>query len=86
MIATDGRTDSCDIQCQFCGVTYSMLYNRKDMVDWLSGSKFIQDAMPYLSDNERELFISGTCGDCFTKLFSRVDSEDDDMYNKENEE
>jgi len=73
MIATDGRTDSCNVQCRLCGRTYSLLYNRQDMVDWLNGSLFIQDAMPYLSASERELLISATCGDCFDKLFPAPD-------------
>jgi len=45
------------------------MYNRSDMLDWLSGQGFIQDVMPYLSDAERELLLSKTCGDCFDKLF-----------------
>ncbi len=69
MIATDGRSDNCRVQCRMCGLTYSLIYNREDMIDWLSGSMFIQDALPYLSASERELLISGTCEDCFEVLF-----------------
>ena len=48
---------------------YSIIYNREDMVDWLSGKGFIQDSLPYLTMDERELLISRTCGNCFDKMF-----------------
>jgi hypothetical protein len=74
MIVTDGRTDHCTIRCESCSNLYTMMYNREDMTDWLSGSLFIQDAMPYLSDNERELLLSGICGECFEKFFPSIDN------------
>jgi len=46
-----------------------MLVNPKDLSDWKSEKKYIQDAMPYLSDSEREILISKTCGECFDKMF-----------------
>jgi hypothetical protein len=49
------------------------MYNREDMVSWLSGSGYIQDIMDYLTPAERELLISGTCGKCFDTLFSPLD-------------
>lgn len=73
MVAFADRDTSSVIQCRNCGVTYSLLYNHEDMVDWLSGSIFIQDAMPYLSPSERELLISGICGDCFDEIFVAPD-------------
>lgn len=69
----DNRTDIADVRCQMCGQYYQIFYNREDMADWLSGSMFIQDAMPYLTPGERELFISGTCDPCFDLLFSHLD-------------
>ena len=44
------------------------MVNLHDMGRWQNGS-LIQDAMPYLSADERELLISGTCGTCFDKMF-----------------
>jgi hypothetical protein len=70
----DNRTDIADVRCQMCGQYYQIFYNREDMVDWLSGSLLIQDAMPYLTSGERELFISGTCGTCFDVMFSHLDN------------
>jgi len=77
MVAFADRDTATNVQCRMCGVTYSLLYNREDMVDWLSGSLFIQDAMPYLSAGERELLISGTCDSCFSEMFG-IDNEEDE--------
>jgi len=64
------RSDHCIIPCKFCGKSYLITYSRYDMVEWLSGSKTIQDAMPYLSADEREILISDTCGSCFDALYT----------------
>jgi hypothetical protein len=40
-----------------------------DIADWKMGSGLIQDLMPYLSEGERELLISGFCGSCFNQIF-----------------
>lgn len=73
MVCAVNADDVCRIQCRMCGTVYAIMYNREDMVDWLSGQGFIQDIMPYLTDAERELFISKTCGNCFDKLFPPMD-------------
>ena len=39
-----------------------------DYEAWENG-KLIQDVMPYLSADEREVLISGICGPCFDKMF-----------------
>jgi hypothetical protein len=53
-----------------------MLVNPKDLSDWKSEKKYIQDAMPYLSDSEREILISKTCGECFDKIFPQENTEE----------
>jgi hypothetical protein len=40
----------------------------------------IQKAMPYLTADEREMFISGTCSDCWDKLFP--ESDEDELTNE----
>lgn len=73
---SDNRNDYVTVVCVHCGDMYTMFYNREDMVDWLSGSLPIQDAMPYLTANERELLLSGTCGHCFDEMFSMLDNDE----------
>jgi hypothetical protein len=43
---------------------------------WQSGD-YIQDALPMLSADERELLISGICGHCFDTMFCEEEPEDD---------
>lgn len=65
-----------DIQCCMCRHWYTVIVNRHDLNDWLSGSRPIQDALDYLSPSEREILLSQTCGDCFNELFPPLDSDD----------
>ena len=64
------------IPCVQCGQEFTVYVSSQDMRDWLAGSGYIQDLMPYLSPAERELLISGTCGPCFDSMFS-LDMDDD---------
>ena len=70
MIVKQGH-QPCDMiqaTCRKCKVSAEMPVNRQDVADWREG-KYIQDAMPYLSADEREILVSGICGDCFDKMF-----------------
>lgn len=60
---------SCNAFCKKCGREFVVMFNNDDMIDWLSGSLPIQSALPYLSANERELLLSGICGQCFDEMF-----------------
>lgn len=53
--------------CNFCGETNVISANPKDIKKWQNGA-LIQDAIPYLNRNQRELLISGMCGKCFETL------------------
>jgi len=74
------RCEYAFITCKMCNRRFLITYNREDMLSWLTRSEFIQDAMPYLTDGERELLISQTCSDCFDILFppleETVDNDD----------
>ena len=54
--------------CRKCNDQVEMKVNIDDVTAWENG-KLIQDAMPYLTPDEREVLISGTCGPCFDKMF-----------------
>ena len=66
---------SYDIVCKSCGQEYNILANQKDVLDWMEGHKYIQDALAYLSSAERELFISQTCNTCWTEMYG-IDDDD----------
>lgn len=53
--------------CRLCKKKYMVEVNIEDYYRLLIGDGNIQDIFPYLSSGERELMISGTCGECFKK-------------------
>ena len=57
-----------NVACNVCNDSVTLTVNPVDGIQWQQG-KFIQDAMPYLDADERELLISNTCGTCFEKMF-----------------
>ena len=54
--------------CRVCKNQVEMQVHIEDVTAWENG-ELIQNAMPYLSADEREVLISGTCGPCFYRLF-----------------
>jgi len=62
--------------CRYCQVDHIVMADQMDVANWENGA-LIQDALDYLTADERELFISGTCGACYDKMFP-PDSEYDD--------
>lgn len=56
--------------CKTCGQVIEMEVNEKDLVMYHAGVKKVQDAFPYLTPAEREMFVSGICGDCFDAMFA----------------
>ena len=72
MVALTGRNDEVTAVCRMCRTPHTLLVNINDVADWQRG-KYIQDAMPYLSADERELLISNTCGVCWAEMFGECD-------------
>ena len=60
------------ITCQLCDMVHELTVNVKGFACWNAGES-IQDALPELSADDRELLISGTCGTCFDELFPTED-------------
>ena len=54
-------------KCPSCDKEYFIVVRAQDYADWVNG-KLIQDAMPYLPKEERELLISGICNACFKEM------------------
>ncbi len=54
--------------CPICGKAHDIEVNEIDYLDWADGM-LVQDAFPYLTANEREMFISGICPDCWARMF-----------------
>ena len=67
MVSTNLHTH--EVTCNECLGRFAIICDRKDLEAWLSGEKYIQDALNYLSAGERELLLSNTCDSCFKKMF-----------------
>lgn len=58
--------------CERCGTVHELVVQKSDIRRVVDGMH-IQEAMPYLTSNQRELMISGICGDCFDEIFKEGD-------------
>jgi len=54
--------------CNHCDHTEEITFGFEDYADWKDGG-LIQNTLDYLTPDEREMMISGTCGKCFDKFF-----------------
>jgi hypothetical protein len=61
------RPDELPVRCQHCLKRFVLRVNQADVTAWIKGT-LIQKAMPYLTDDERELLISETCSECWEKI------------------
>ena len=74
MVSNVTRPNKLWATCNRCKGQTEMMVNINDYTAWEndrgnSGGLLIQDAMPYLTVDEREVLISGTCGGCFDEMF-----------------
>ena len=60
--------ENITLHCCKCGEPVSLSVNREDIESWIGG-KLIQDAMPYLTTDEREMLKTKICGKCWEKMF-----------------
>jgi hypothetical protein len=68
------------VKCRICRQPVVVEVDMIDIAKWQNGM-LIQNAMPYLTADEREMFISGTCSDCWDKLFP--ESDEDELTDEE---
>ena len=57
-----------EVYCRFCGTINYVEVEWPDYWDWQYGMP-AQDAFPYLTPDEREMLISGTCPKCWDEIF-----------------
>ena len=61
-------------KCPFCSSSEYFEADWELFSEWVCGMGYIQDALPNLTSQDRERFLSGICGECWHEHFS----EDDD--------
>lgn len=57
-------------KCDMCKADSRFTIPETEWLAWTQGDQHIQNAIKSLSEDDRELLISGTCGKCFNQLFS----------------
>ena len=57
-----------EVTCRSCSKNHSIKVPSEGHEEWMQGA-LIQNALPELSEGERELLISGTCDDCWDEMF-----------------
>ena len=62
--------------CPYCHKEYIVNVEEQDYSDW-TYKRLAQECFPYLSSAERELLISGTCKECWNKMFKSFEENDD---------
>lgn len=63
------QTGIVEVECVNCKTKHTIIVPVAGYKKWASGQAKIQDAMPGLTEDERELLISNVCPACWDKLF-----------------
>ena len=63
-------------QCRTCHQYHVILVAENDFTAW-KGGKYVQDAFPYLSKEDRELLISKTCNRCWYEMFGDCNEQEE---------
>lgn len=57
-------------QCPMCLRINTLTVPKEGYSLWLNRRALIQDALPNLTDNEREMLKTGICPRCWNKIFN----------------
>lgn len=71
----DGKLE-VDTTCPLCQKPHRVSVAATEYWSWMAGIISVQAAFPELSNAEREMLITGTCGPCWDEMFP---PEDDDQ-------
>ena len=58
------------LECVQCSQERTIEASPRDVESWRDG-ELIQNAMPYLNEDQREMFISGVCPQCWFKMYGK---------------
>lgn len=62
-------TGVVEVECIMCHTKHTILVPTAGYTKWAKGQAKIQDALPGLTDDERELLMSNICPTCWDKMF-----------------
>ena len=66
-----------EVRCIHCQTNHIIPVDHTGYIQWIQGA-LIQQVLPGLSEDQRELLISRTCGECWDDMFSEEDEEQSD--------
>lgn len=55
-------------ECDQCGATQKIEVPFSEWESW-TGGEYIQNSLTSLTEEQREMFLSGTCASCWDKMF-----------------
>lgn len=58
-----------ELTCQCCRKKVVVKVPLEGYLRWRNGLQHIQDAMPQVSEGDREMLVSGICESCFDGIF-----------------
>jgi hypothetical protein len=61
--------------CFHCGDESWFRITEKEYKAWVTNDGYIQDVFPHMSNEDREVMISGTHPDCWNAMFPEEDDE-----------
>ncbi len=67
---------SISTTCPYCHKKHIVNVEEQDYRNWTYKKRLAQECFPYLSSAERELLISGTCKECWNKMFKQFKEDD----------
>ena len=62
-------TGVVEVECILCHTKHTILVPTAGYTKWAKGQAKIQDALPGLTESERELLMSNICPACWDKTF-----------------
>lgn len=65
----EGHKYHLTIKCVRCQKLIKVTVNGPDLFLYNQGTAPIQECFPYLDPEEREMFMTRICGECFKKMF-----------------
>lgn len=61
--------------CPICHKKHFVEVDFEDYRKWKTEDIHVQDAFPYLSDDDREMLLSGICVECWNEYIKENDEE-----------
>lgn len=69
------KDGSITIRCNGCKILRSVPGTEQQVYDWQTRKQLVQNVFPNVDKELREMLISGTCPDCWNKLWAEPEDE-----------